>query len=221
MNERPIIFSAAMVRAILDGQKSQTRRIIKPQPPYGCEYSINSNGTNALCHTEGPIDNKTRWVPPTPNSADHRLPSPYGIQGDRLWVRETFADEAGGTRKFLGDHIYYRADGEADLQGGRWSASIHMPRWASRIRLKIARISVERVQDISESDAKAEGAKLAVKYDDGYITSEPRIVERELHSRSFAFGFEGLWRQIHGSKSWDSNPWVWVIEFKVIEERAQ
>lgn len=173
MKERPILFSGEMVRAILDGRKTQTRRVIKPQ---GEPYTIEDVDV---------------------------LKCPYGIPGDRLWVRETFADLRG---MGFGHKWAYRADtpegSESDRirigYGVRWKPSIHMPRWASRITLEITDIRVERVQDITYIDAKAEG----VEYEKGY--TDPREA------------FATLWNSINAKRDygWAMNPWVWIIEFK-------
>lgn len=180
MKERPILFSGPMVRAILEGRKTQTRRVVKPQPAHipgiGTVLNIDTI-TGRAC--------------------------PYGNPGDRLWVRETWAHR----RWMLGDAspnptTVYRADGE-DLKGcARWRPSIHMPRWASRIALEVVSVRVERLQDISEDDAKAEGVTIkgTSRYD-----GEARDA------------FEALWCSINGADSWEINPWCWCISFKVIK----
>jgi len=206
--ERPIIFGGEMVRAILGGQKTQTRRIVKPQP----EDCI---GLSEL-HRTYPASYPNHWAEAGASIValkDGEAPSwrcPYGQPGDRLWVRETFADEAGGTRKFPGEHIYYRADGEGvDLQGGRWSPSIHMPRWASRILLEVNSVRVERLQDISDDDAMAEGV---IPYKSGWTNGLLGPFS------SPVLAFLDLWESINGPGSWDQSPWVWVVGFRRIEQ---
>lgn len=183
MKERPILFSAPMVRAILEGRKTQTRRVVKP-PKWSDADEIFFIGNDSI-------------AVPDDDHADYFIACPYGQPGDRLWVRETFADEAGGTRRFLGEHIFYRADDWQPLVD-RWTPSIHMPRWASRITLEVTAVSVERLQDISESDCCAEGCGSPITRD----LKKPQ--------------FMALWESINGPDSWDANPWVWVVEFKVL-----
>ena len=186
MKERPILFSAQMVRAILDGRKTQTRRIAKPikHPDWGNEYSPGALIT----------EKESNYV--------IERACPYGSKGERLWVRETFSHHP----QFA--DIAYRADGEEfeDSDGflwePKWKPSIHMPRSASRILLEITGVRVERLQDISEEDAKSEGAQ-AINF--GY-------------GDCYALGFKQLWESINGPGSWDLNPWVWVIDFKRINE---
>lgn len=204
--ERPILFSAPMVRALLDGSKTQTRRILK------------SN-----CQEIGERDDGSRWPwSEHPLTADdHWHACPYGQPGDHLWVRETFQGPL-----FDGDREpEYRADPEAfnrpeyceyAADGGqapefmtmddervcRWRPSIHMPRWASRILLEIVSVRVERLQDIGVEDIEAEGV----------VTSEASIMEHGCRAR--VIDFTRLWEGINGAGSWDENPWVWVVEFR-------
>ncbi|HSZ58658.1 MAG TPA: hypothetical protein VK797_23520 [Tepidisphaeraceae bacterium] len=180
---RGVIFSAPMVRAILDGKKTQTRRLVKPQPPpkdatvaaTGSTYgwmSCKDSGDSGLFRPVGPVW-KVREL--MGSDSDPRLRCPYGKIGDRLWVRETFyldhldAIDAIPKQKpdDADDWIYYRADGTccdqipecscAEVGKPKWRSPIHMPRWASRITLRITKIRVQRVTDISEQDARAEG----------------------------------------------------------------
>lgn len=218
MKERPILFNGPMVRAILDGRKTQTRRIVKPQPANSCRYEMNGAGDKALHLADGPPSGasavrKTLFVPVKAYSADHRLPCPYGAPGDRLWVRETWALEDLGED---GQRLVWRvdraakwvADGEKphyldlDYEPARWRPSIHMPRWASRITLEVTGLRVQRLLDISEEDARAEGLALA-----GLILP------------GHAVGcFSRLWDEINGERApWSSNPWVWIVDFKRVE----
>ncbi len=183
-----------MVRAIVAGTKTQTRSVVKGM---------------ALGLLSEPIGFSPDFVAHPENDV-----CPYGQAGDRLWVRETWArdDEDG--------QLIYRADVGHDLNADmweqnriegaprfRWRPSIFMPRWASRITLDIVDIGVERLQDISEIDAAAEGAPLAMEID-GSFGRHPMGTHRE--------GFGLVWQQINGRESWLANPWVWVVEFAVV-----
>ena len=195
MKERPILFSGPMVRAILEGRKTMTRRVVRDL------VSVEHLGA--------------RHVPMVKHCGNWYLPherSPYGQPGDRLWVRETFSDtwELGD---YPGEPFYkatYLDDWKShDPQNWavKWRPSIFMPRSSSRILLEVTAVRVERVQDISERDATAEGC-IASNDDltDGYF---------DIPARS---SFETLWDSINASRGygWDSNPWVWVVEFKAI-----
>ena len=178
--ERPILFSGAMVRAILEGRKSQTRRIIKPTQP----------------RDDG------RW----PAGRDPVPDCPYGVPGDRLWVRETFRTLA------LGD-IKYRADEDAATDGFRWKPSIYMPRSACRLVLEVTAVRVERLQAISVKDILAEGA-VARPHDDQFghnpVSAFDGMCYLDLQSL-WAAG----WDSINAKRApWASNPWVWVITFR-------
>lgn len=232
MKERPILFSGAMVRALLDGRKTQTRRVVKPQPPGGTAYVIVDEdpfGKGALCINSLGVDGRGG---PIPGEIDAWRTCPYGTIGDRLWVRETFFDNNPGERDM--EQVFYRADGEPDFDGESitrdgpgWTPSIHMPRWASRLTLEITGVRVERVQDISEADARAEGIYECVS---GFWWYDPRT-QNDLHrDRPTPEGFTGgavgayrdLWDSINGARpgcSWADNPFVWVLEFRrVIED---
>ncbi|ELY4868778.1 hypothetical protein SM108_004056 [Cronobacter sakazakii] len=223
MKERPIIFNGEMVRAILDGRKTQTRRIMKPQPtPCTLEKGGHwwpSNVFKTMLHIEEEMQNgKGGWGGLVGDAC------PFGDIGDRIWVRETFQgplipeDELSG---FLGEnpdkfespaYCEYAADGgprpeyiDADDNTRHgWRPAIHMPRWASRILLEITDVRVERLNTISEEDAKAEGAptECCVIGDKHFL------------------GFRSMWKSIYGDESWQANPWVWVIEFKRIDGGA-
>lgn len=218
MTERPILMSAPMVRAILAGTKTQTRRIVKPQPTgfIGGPGVIMPNGAPAALI---PMDD-------TVAPFGRQIVCPYGQPGDRLWVRETwqgplFHGEHGDVdRRTIQNpkHCVYAADGgpapefmDADdnLQC-RWRPSIHMPRWASRVTLEITGLRVERLQDISEADAKAEGVE--PKWEPG---CSGRLMEAfsGFSFRPAASAYADLWEQINGPEAWAANPWVWVVEF--------
>lgn len=198
MKERPILFSGEMVRSILEGRKTQTRRVMKVQPPsdrYQQLHIMASTNTRQVGKGHWAVLNaeKTSVI-----ESDKRYFScPYGRPGDRLWVREAFQYGLCTESTFA-----YRATHKpSDLEEGwderiKWRPSIHMPRWASRINLEITGVRVERLQDISEEDALAEGV----------------TVNQNTHQAVHQFC--RLWRDINGQDSWAESPWVWVIEFK-------
>ena len=222
MKEGPILFSAPMVRAILAGHKSQTRRVVKPQP------SDDFLPTVGLYHPTK-VDKRSGEAYPgdeTFGAADDAedYPCPYGQPGDRLWVRETWQTEGADFRRVmmaLGDippEVIYRADKtpkqDADFtRHFRWRPSIFMPRWASRITLEIAEVRVERLQEITFEDAKAEGVPKELCN----IVTTPHM--GYLDTRS---GYRALWYSINGkTHPWSSNPWVWVVGFKRIEQAVR
>lgn len=202
MRERPILFSAEMVRAILDRRKTETRRVMKPQP-------VIVEHTDEGSHVEWSCG---RW-PRLQVDDLSDLPSygPYGIPGDRLWVRETWnvmrwikaEEERTGLQI-----VKYRADGNQlfkrytipamwqEMYAKRWRPSIHMPRWASRITLEVTEVRVQRLEEISDADAVEEGCPAGV------------------------LEFQELWDSINAKRgySWESNPWVWVVTFKPIQK---
>lgn len=209
MKERPILFSAPMVRAILGGNKTQTRRVVKPQPGTQME--------SVLQH------NRPEW------------PCPYGNPGVRLWVRETFADLRGTGIEhrsdpsgplqryaFAADCLpgSYRDQARRDF-GVKWKPSIHMPRAASRITLEITGVRVERLSDCSETDAIAEGIERCedgVGWRRGPVSGDiPNTATRTAFPK---LAYQSLWESINGTGSWDANPWVWVVEFKRVEGGA-
>jgi len=212
MKERPILFSGPMVRAILDGRKSQTRRVVKPQRhPFGDMLTANEV---ALEFSSG-----TRSVR-----------CPYGQPGDRLWVRETFQpifaegveykDTDWSTGK--GYSIRYVAtDGITDWvdpddnMTNRCKPSIHMPRWASRITLEITGVRVERLQEISEEDAKKEGIESEGGDPKMWKSYNPKLGWLSVDDP--AMSYRTLWESINGPGSWDANPFVWVVEFKRLD----
>ncbi|CAN7316234.1 hypothetical protein [Acidovorax delafieldii] len=215
--ERPILFSGPMVRALLNGSKTQTRRIVKGR---AFEWLECFNFTpefvalpdNAMC--------------------------PYGHPGDRLWVRETFycdhcfypegtppicywdadkprpahtPEQIQQERADMLDAMYYRADSDPEFEAPEgptpWRPSIHMPRWASRITLEITGVRVERLQDISDADCVAEGCGALPAAIGCPMTSTPgETIPRAM--------FRALWESINGPDSWAANPWVWAIEFR-------
>ncbi|AGN89468.1 hypothetical protein Eta_0022 [Serratia phage Eta] len=224
MKERPVIFNSEMVRAILDGRKTQTRRAINwKRQPY-MEMAERDDGS------------LWPWAEDGERGGDIWFSCPFGEVGDRLWVRETWGvvshdfDENERIIDWVPDrpataihempfgngyysgHAIYAADGEFiwgddDGHGERscWKPSIHMPRKACRILLEITAVRVERLNDISESDARAEG-----------VMPTPGAAERLVGGK---LAFAELWASIYGHENWRANPWVWVIEFRRVEVR--
>ena len=210
MKERPILFSTPMVQAILAGNKTQTRRIVKKAP------------TTEINHRLIALDNGWNWqvdqqgvVPTMHREIDNPMVCPYGQIGDQFWVRETWrkydSDECPCYEYCNcpphGTYLYY-ADCLDDES--KWKPSIHMPRSACRLVLEITKVRVERLQDITSADAKAEG------FD---YSTHPSAIEM-----GYAIGaktnFRVTWEQIYGQNEWNKNPWVWVLEFKVIQGGA-
>ncbi|WP_440495939.1 hypothetical protein [Serratia sarumanii] len=204
MKERPVIFNSEMVCAILDGRKTQTRRVMKPQPEpcYRGGHWWPSNTFKTMLHIEEQMQNGAGGWGGLAGDA-----CPFGAVGDRLWVRETWA-EAGASapelqlyRANYPEHVGREYENVPPASEIRWTPSIHMPRWASRITLEITAVRVERLNDISEEDAKAEGVAPSQ-----HIITPPEALYR--------VGFLKLWQSIYGEENWRDNPWVWVIEFR-------
>ncbi|MFH0475261.1 hypothetical protein ACGCE5_14820 [Kluyvera ascorbata] len=236
MKERGMIFNAEMVRAILDGRKTQTRRVMAIQPEHsglGLRRVIDSKN--------GKDNDKYFWAQSDACGLKARskpFACPHGSIGDRIWVRETWSQlgnedgcaidwndelvKGGGPEAAriyrasceqrpgnyglwsIPDDAFWKPHTDNMEFEGAWCPSIHMPRWASRILLEITDVRVERLNDISEDDAKAEGAptECCVIGDKHFL------------------GFRSLWKSIYGDESWRANPWVWVIEFKRVEGGA-
>jgi hypothetical protein len=209
-----------MVRAILDGEKTQTRRAVKPSVIEAIEFLGGglddgpAASDSVELRYEQHIDDKGRTLGPDwlVSSADYPeegvipIGQGYGAIGDLLWVRETWYPSFRRTKSNSG--CVYRADDNGrDLnpgwspngKGGGWKSSIHMPHWASRITLSITKVRIERLQDITEADAKAEGVQPA------------QCCHAHYH------GYRLLWEQINGKGSWERNPWVWAISFQRLE----
>jgi hypothetical protein len=258
MTDRPILFSGEMVRAILDGRKTQTRRkmSVQPWPNATVEVGryhphwIDRNGESQ----PGPSTFGAVWDhQDIVNGGDAGLRCPYGAPGDTLWVRETWkpvpisayrcsegvqqtpnpqdADEA----------AVYRAGWDRSSGGVPWRPSIHMPRWASRITLRITDIRVERLHDISEDDARAEGCEARPfpgpwwqgyrDLGDGQLFHQQAVGETAPDwmiepkkmpptpwlDRSARDGFRSIWMGLHGPDAWDENPWVWVLSFERVK----
>lgn len=224
IKERGILFKAPMVRAILEGRKTQTRRIMKPQ------YDGDALCSPRWFHTtkedtHGQLTDGDLIFGTFDDNGEFGARFPYGAIGDRLWVRETWCHAADDD-----DRMKYNADGNLDsscchyraggldvvhvdgaetksgLPKSPWVPSIFMPRWASRITLEITNVRVERLNDITEEDAADEGIKFDTSlmgYWEGYNTA------RE--------AFAKLWESINGAGSWSANPWLWVIEFQRVQ----
>ncbi|WP_438439236.1 hypothetical protein [Klebsiella quasipneumoniae] len=211
MKERGMIFNSEMVLAILDGRKTQTRRPVKfpvHDKTLGCELSGNE--------LAGEL------------SAGNYLNSAFGKPGDRIWVRETFCPvddtQYGGekwvdyraTPRYEASHPADWDSAPNDAEALKWRPSIHMPRWASRILLEITDVLVERLNAISEEDARAEGI-----IDGGCLNcGEPEPCGCANPEPDATDAFAYLWQSIYGQENWNANPWVWVISFKRVEGGA-
>lgn len=250
--ERPVLFSGPMVRAILEGRKTVTRRPVKPQP----EVRMVEGSIPMLT-----FKNKRggHWLYPNAR-AQIIADCPHGLPGDRLWVRETWLEdpEDDGTwayTQYMGckgspisdipkrfqkpEHCIFRASWDGSAL--RWRPSIHMPRWASRILLEVTDVRVERLQDISDAQAKAEGMvytdfgmqerpgkasidggktfhPLKPQQAPGWHAGDAKHPDQCLDRARWAFA--NIWEKINGENSWDANPWVWVVEFKRVEPCA-
>lgn len=199
MTERPILFNAPMVRAILDGSKTQTRRVITNHP--GDQWTHDGFGRITSKHPkQDRFGLFVRRGLGTDFPECDIVPCPYGQPGDQLWVREAWARTTVG----LGTEmvVYREGDNRTDY-GGPWKPGIHMFRRDSRISLEITRVRVERLQDISEGDAIAEGVSVHPDHH-----GRPR---ESIYSPVQAY--RDLWESINGPDSWSANPWVWVVEF--------
>lgn len=239
MKERPILFSGPMVRALLAGAKTQTRRVVKPSAQFRAWDSEPRHAYDAIVADD-------MFAAAFLVAGDHGftdwVPCPHGKPGDRLWIRETWQKFAYGydpipLNRFGGNfapfvgvcngvplrwRACYAADGplEHPIDGpARWRPSIHMPRWASRITLEVTGVRVERLQNISEDDAKAEGLKVTgptVNSAGEVIDDRPGYLGYGSLWHDPRRAFETIWDSINGKRApWASNPWVWALEFKV------
>ncbi|MDF7711357.1 hypothetical protein PUR37_21140 [Klebsiella pneumoniae] len=203
MSERGMIFNAEMVRALLDGRKTQTRRPIKWKQTRFTEIGEREDGS------------KWPWSEDAKHACDSWHPCPFGAVGDRIWVREAFRVHSRATD--VATLVYKASERNSWTEQTRrvpvavcnkpatpekWTPSLHMPRWASRILLEITGVRVERLRSMSQDDARAEGVIAA---------SGPMEA---------GLAFRELWDSIYGEESWKANPWVWVIEFKRVEGGA-
>lgn len=203
MKERPILFSGPMVRVILDGRKTMTRRVVRLRAG-----EIAHDGGDGSLHA---VANAT-WG----DCIERVIQCPYGEPGDLLWVRETWATtEQSGAHPSDAEMVYRATDPDWEtMEGWQWRSSIFMPRWASRLTLRITSIRVERVQDITEEDARAEGAPISHQGDRPHFSRHP--VPNDTHR----LGFVHIWDSINAGRGfgWDANPWVWVIGFEVVPQ---
>lgn len=197
IKDRPILMNGEMVCATIDGRKTKTRRMVKLP--------------NQWSFPPAAFDHKRTVIGRFGSSCDDCLRCPYGAPGDRLWVREAWQvwehegiSIAELTKRWnesqLAGDVIYRADDPEDAE--EWRPSIHMPRWASRLTLEVLSVRVERVQDISEEDAKAEGC----------VSDDGAPVDGTAASERFAL----LWDSINGPGAWQRNDWVWVLEFRKV-----
>lgn len=214
MVERPIIFSGPMVRGILENRKTMTRRILKPQPfPVGGPF-----------YRPHPVASPQEWH--SVSSDGHTVniqKAPYAV-GDRLWVKEVWAVGVFTGNSWNADsgpgspspkmQRRYRADGEDGFYG-KWRSPRFMPRWASRITLEVTEVRVQRLQEISHTDAKAEGvAQWVSDYFEPQTPPSDLLVD--FHCGTTINAFRRLWETLHGPDAWVVNPWVAAISFKRI-----
>ena len=246
MKERPILFNAQMVKAILEDRKTKTRRVVRIQPP-------NDEGIYELMRATGggkKIIDKFHWIKEECILANTPYFScPYGSVGDRLWVRETWKLVPETACRIFNcvcqiinpsnphEAVIYKCGLERERGNGNWRPSIFMPRWASRILLEITDIKVERLQDITEEDAKREGMPDEYPIAPVYCPNcQGQGTCGAVHPVSLGYmeidcpecdtakkKFKNLWDSINGrgkkpGKAWDDNPWVWVVEFRRVGE---
>jgi hypothetical protein len=209
VTDRPIIFSAPMIRALLDGRKTQTRRVLKPQP-------------EGIARAER-VGLQEWTIYPAADRCSIDFKAPSYAPGDRLWVRETWSAIMNGgwtianaRSRMFDEKIVYRADGNGFEDGDGWWPSIHMPREFSRLTLTVTDVRVQRLQDISEEDAWAEGCKPGELNDWG----EPFPAEEFDPHGAIGWDnardwFADLWETLHGPDAWDANPWVVALTFTV------
>jgi hypothetical protein len=217
VREKPIIFSTEMVRAILDGRKTMTRRICKDIAGYDFKWGLDKEpyigNYKIFAKTESGkwdwVTLENQWLYDLQTAVDdnrtHLLKCPYGQPGDRLWVRETWADNIPGCPNgitYKADHIDPKGDGPANPI--KWKPSIHMPKAAARIWLEVTNVRGERLREITEEDAIAEGIRIG-------IGGMPYFSCRE--------AFAALWNSLNAKRGygWEQNPWAWVVEFRRVE----
>jgi hypothetical protein len=229
VKERPIIFSAPMVRALLCHSKSQTRRIVKPQSldliqsvagmadwRQARKEDIGQDWVDAEFHV---------WNARHPDNGRVAIRCAYGQPGDRLWVKETWRDPQAPGDSGSGRRVIYRADDILQSASGaehagempagvRWRSSLFMPRWASRILLEVVSVRIERLQDISVADAIAEGMASA----QGDPRRSADVPDQQADGP--VAGYRKLFETLNGAGSWQANPWVWVVDFKPLQTRA-
>lgn len=221
MKERPILFKGEMVRAILDGRKTQTRRIISPAPiqnGFGPPDPVH----DIPCHCDSYPPSAWLWPDERGGMLNGDAGHPWcGV--DRLWVKETHVFENPDyvaqykAEKWRGEpdpdkaRVHYRATESAPETFARWRPSIFMPRWASRITLEIVDVEAERLNAISEADAKAEGAPEPTGRRGAYPAP---WATAKAGPTDYRESYRSLWNKINGRGAWEKNPWVWVITFR-------
>jgi hypothetical protein len=229
ISERGMIFNAEMVRALLDGRKTQTRRPIKWKQTRFTEIGEREDGS------------KWPWSEDAEHACDFWHPCPFGAVGDRIWVREAFRVHSRATD--VATLVYKASERNSWTEQTRrvpvavcnkpatpekWTPSLHMPRWASRILLEITGVRVERLNAISPEDAESEGLERTNFTGFGDEPGLPSYPEPDVYFDPLKKqwkeyppeAFAGLWESIYGEGSWKANPWVWVIEFKRVEGGA-
>lgn len=218
MRERPILFSGPMIRALLDGRKTVTRRVLEEPPG----MLVDGRGTPFTTVYEQKEDSLQR----------RNILCRYGQPGDRLWVKETWRPEASSIGHRIGWKLTYAADDAvlfSDLArvDGSWRCPkaakngnvtpLFMPRWASRLSLEVVSVRVERLHDITEEDSRAEGVERLLEAN-GWRNYEPEpAFESVSYHLTARESFASLWRSINGPESWDANSWVWRVEFRRVE----
>ncbi len=228
MVEHPILFSGPMVRAILEGRKTQTRRVIK-RPPVPYEWPTDGPQFAFLAKDYPSLKKMGHIAVGLQHNA---WVCPYGSVGDRLWVRETWAyhlsaDREKSVQEWVKEeasegrlHLDFRASGHMQTgcggAAGRWRPSIHQPRWASRILLEVTEVRVQRLNDIDDDDALAEGLKDTLQWGDETV-KENRYEVGDIKSSDAIECYALLWDSINGEGSWDTNPWVWAVSFRRIQ----
>lgn len=207
MKERGIIFNAESVRAILAGTKTQSRRVIKPQPPdEWMEWLIRNNGGSNHYYRDGEPTMHLN----TSRDITERGECPYGKPGDRLYCKETWLVNAFGETLYKADWARGGHMEGYECGGYGWKSPIFMPRWASRITLEVTEVRVERLQSISADDARAEGCNGLTPW------MAPELCDHDLDARCH---FEATWDSINARRgfSWESNPYVWAITLKRVQ----
>lgn len=232
MTDRPILMSGGMVRATLADLKTKTRRAMKPQP---CDYTPGPNvhaakhptayfdaycgGRKTDLNPRGMTQHWCWWTPDNRQGPDW-IKCPYGVPGDRLWVKETFKPHSTFAdlkpSEIPDSKIFYRADNSYAPINTKWWPSLFMQRRFSRILLEIVSIRAERLHDITEADAEAEGVR-EPSLGDPHVISPQFVGQIARAAAPPLVLWQFLWRSINGDASWDANPWVWVVEFKRVQ----
>jgi hypothetical protein len=218
--ERPILFSGPMVRALLAGRKTQTRRVVKGLPERSLDYDRQWHAN--VLRPSRPLPKWSWWDgPPHGQSIYHTATCPYGQPGDRLWVRETLRRAPDlWTYAADGAEVGWPARRDLALKERDVVVSIHMPRAACRLTLEITDVRIERLHDISEDDAEAEGVR-EPSIGPIHMVSPEACGEVDRETAPALFLWEMLWRSINGADSWEANPWVWALSFNAVPEQEK